>query len=337
MRHLLYLLLPLLSSFITESKAQQATLIMLDSGQQTSIRGLSVVNDKVIWVSGSKGMFGRSTDGGKTFLWHTVPGYEEKEFRDIEAFSGEEAILMAIGSPAVLLKTKDGGLSWYKVFEDAGKEMFLDAMDIDARGNGCVVGDPVEGRIFLAFTQDFGEHWTVHRKLPALPGEAFFASSGTNILIERKKKQSSFLCVSGGVHSRLFHGANAYTSGITQGTASKGANSIARHGRMAVIVGGDYQHDMDTTGNCMLVRLGSAPVFTKPFSGPKGYRSCVLYYRKKIWVTCGTSGIDLSVDDGRRWRNIATAGFHVVQKAKQGRSVFVAGSRGRIARLLITP
>jgi hypothetical protein len=33
------------------------------------------------------------------------------------------------------------------------------------------------------------------------------------------------------------------------------------------------------------------------------------------------------------WRLITTTGFHVCRMAKKGHSVFLAGSRGRIAKL----
>ena len=35
----------------------------------SSFRGLQVVSDQVVWVSGSKGTVGRSTDGGAHWRW----------------------------------------------------------------------------------------------------------------------------------------------------------------------------------------------------------------------------------------------------------------------------
>jgi photosystem II stability/assembly factor-like uncharacterized protein len=52
------------------------TLLLLDSSRNTSFRGLSVVNNKTIWVSGSNGTVGKSLDGGKTWNWIQVMGYE---------------------------------------------------------------------------------------------------------------------------------------------------------------------------------------------------------------------------------------------------------------------
>src|SRR5262249_44722529 len=37
-------------------------------------RGLCAVSAKVAWVSGTKGTYGRTTDGGKTWSAGTVPG-----------------------------------------------------------------------------------------------------------------------------------------------------------------------------------------------------------------------------------------------------------------------
>ena len=47
--------------------AQQADVEILSSGTNSSLRGLSVVNDNVVWVSGSNGTVGRTTNGGKTW------------------------------------------------------------------------------------------------------------------------------------------------------------------------------------------------------------------------------------------------------------------------------
>ena len=67
-----------------------------------SFRGLSVPAANTIWVSGTKGMVGRSVDGGNTWQFITVPGMEKKDFRDIHAFDAMNAIVLAIESPGYL-------------------------------------------------------------------------------------------------------------------------------------------------------------------------------------------------------------------------------------------
>src|SRR5450432_3186532 len=89
--------------------AQTPYTELLTSGTKTSIRGLSVVNDNVIWVSGSNGTVGKSTNSGKTWNWVIVKGFEKTDFRDIEAFDASTAIIMGIADPAYILKTTDGG------------------------------------------------------------------------------------------------------------------------------------------------------------------------------------------------------------------------------------
>ena len=51
---------------------------IIESKDGVSLRGLSVVNNKIIWVSGSKGTVGKSIDGGTTWQWMNVEGYEKK-------------------------------------------------------------------------------------------------------------------------------------------------------------------------------------------------------------------------------------------------------------------
>ncbi|HRD42150.1 MAG TPA: hypothetical protein PLN30_00290, partial [Ferruginibacter sp.] len=48
---------------------------ILSSGTKASFRGLSVPNDSTIWVSGSNGTVGKSTNGGKNWQWQQVPGF----------------------------------------------------------------------------------------------------------------------------------------------------------------------------------------------------------------------------------------------------------------------
>src|ERR1700722_11826249 len=81
-------------------------------GKPTSIRGLSVVDDSIAWLSGSKGTVAITHNGGKTWDWQQVKGFETSDFRDIEAFSDKEAIVMSSGTPALILKTTDGGINW---------------------------------------------------------------------------------------------------------------------------------------------------------------------------------------------------------------------------------
>ena len=322
---------------VIQTNAQQPTIKILESGKKVSIRSLSVVNNNIIWASGSNGSVARSVDGGTTWAWQTIPGYEKRDFRDIEAFDENTAIIMGIAEPAIILKTKDGGKSWKKVFEDTIKGMFLDAMDFRDENNGIVIGDPINQVVFMAGTTNQGDSWLkvtglgYYYTIPlANEGEAFFASSGTNV----KLLGNHPMYVSGGKHSRLFFSRDSLPIPIMQGKESTGANSLAVYkNKKGMIVGGDFTKDTISSNNAVLFKIGNRIRFSKPKTPPHGYRSCVIYLDEKNLLTCGTSGIDISKDGGMNWQLISKESFHVCQKAKKGNAVFLAGGNGRIAKL----
>lgn len=316
------------------------TIEVLTTRESISLRGLSVVDDKVIWASGSNGMVARSVDSGRTWKWMQVPGFEKTDFRDIEAFDAVTAIIMAISEPAYILKTHDGGDTWRKVFVDDRKGMFLDAMEFWNEKSGIVIGDPVNGKLFVARTFDGGETW---QQLPEnnLPvgetGEAMFASSGTNI---RAISLSEAAFVTGGTKARFFIREKKIDLPLMQGKETTGANSLAVHpykkrkaAKQMIVVGGNFAADTIAAENCAISSDGGK-TWQSPQTPPHGYRSCVEYITAKKVITCGTSGIDISTDGGLNWRFISKESFHVCRKAKDGKAVFLAGKGGRIARLV---
>jgi photosystem II stability/assembly factor-like uncharacterized protein len=333
MRTLFYLLVicfPL--AIIPSANAQKIQL--LTSGTHSSFRGLCVVSDHVIWVSGSNGTVGRSVDGGASWGWITVPGYEKTDFRDIEAFDENTAIIMAIAEPANILKTTDGGKSWKQVYNNTTPGMFLDAMEFWDDKHGIVLGDPVRGHFFIANTVDGGDHWGVlssKKPIAADSGEACFASSGTNI---RLIKENAYF-ITGGLRSRLFKGDQGIALPLIQGKESTGANSIAVQDKdNLIIVGGDFAHDTSREKNCVLTH-DAGRTWIAPATPPHGYRSCVEYFDKVRLITCGTSGVDISTDGGMNWQLIDPGSFHVCRMAKKGKTVFLAGGGGRVAKLVL--
>jgi len=59
----------------------------------------------------------------------------------------------------------------------------------------------------------------------------------------------------------------------------------------------------------------------------------VVYINNKWLITCGTSGVDISKNKGKKWDLISTESFHVVQKQPGKQAVFLAGADGRIGYL----
>ena len=318
--------------FLWSNCFSQKIEIVADS-IHSSMRGLSVVDNNVVWVSGSSGTVGKSIDGGKTWKWIIVKGFEKNDFRDIEAFDKKTAIIMSVAEPAYILRTEDGGENWKVVFENQTKGMFLDAMEFWNDQSGIVIGDPINNRFFIGRTFDGGKTW---RDIPenfkpiADSGEACFASSGTNI---RKLNQSEAVFVSGGLSSHIFIRDKKILLPIVQGTNSTGANSVAiKKGKTMIVVGGDFEKKDFSNKNCAISKDGGYTWFASKVP-PGGYRSGVEYLSKNKWITCGLNGVDISNDDGIEWQKISDKSFHVCRKAKKGNAVFLAGN-GSVARLI---
>jgi photosystem II stability/assembly factor-like uncharacterized protein len=326
------LLYSLLLLWIT-SAIQAQTIQVISDNNHASFRGLSVVDNNVLWVSGSNGTVGKSIDAGKTWKWMVVKGFEKTDFRDIEAFSKTTAIIMGISDPAYILRTTDGGESWKVVYENHEKGMFLDAMEFWNEQSGIVIGDPVNNHFFIGRTFDGGRTWQSipeNFKPVSDSGEACFASSGTNI---RKLNKSEAVFVTGGLSSHIFIKDKKIKLPIIQGKQSTGANSVAvKNSKTMIVVGGNFATKDSIDNNCVVTTDGGITWVT-PQVPPSGYRSCVEFLTKNKWITCGLNGIDISKDDGTNWKQLSNESFHVVRKAKKGKAVFFAGN-GRVGKLI---
>ena len=321
--------------FIGPARAQKVEI--LDQGKPTSLRGLSVVDDKTAWVSGSKGYIAHTTDGGHTWQWQQVPGYEQADFRDIEAFSDKEAIVMSSGTPALILKTTDGGVTWKLKYKNDDKACFLDAVDFDDPKHGFALGDPINKKFLLLETTDAGESWHSFANMPAaMDGEAAFAASGTCLRVNK----NDIGIVTGGSVARYLSATapykkwNAALLPIQQGKESQGAFSVNLPG--FVFVGGDYANSKDTVKNASHLQIPLNP--SAPYAAaniPSGYQSCVEYIGNGANLSTGTSGSNISTDSGRTWQQIDGESFNVCRKSKQGKLVLLAGDKGKIGLLKI--
>jgi len=303
----------------------------LAANSKTSIRGLSVIKDDVIWCCGSNGYVGNSIDAGKNWKWIRIPNFEKTDFRAIRAITERAIVVMASGEPGYIVRTEDAGDHWTTVYTNKVPGIFLDAMSFWDESSGIVVGDPIRNKFVVARTYDGGITW--HDLDPteypnAADGEALFAASGTNI---RAFNGHSYF-VSGGMKSRLYKDdASAYDLPIFQGTTTGGANSIAlKNEKRFIVVGGDFMKPNEKEKNCIITRDGGK-TWSYPKKNPGGYRSCVEYIRRKFWITCGLNGVDVSKDDGRTWKSISSESFNVVRKSRNGRAIYLAGSKGNIA------
>ena len=332
--------------FICSNLNAQYQIKELTAQKGVSIRAMSVPSEKVIWASASKGMVAKSTNEGAYFEWMQVKGYEKRDFRAMHAWNDQEAIIVAVAAPAIILKTMDGGATWDKVYENNDTSMFLDAIHFSDNNNGTVIGDPIDGHLFILTTNNKGATWD---KMPndffkstLNNGEAFFASSNSNLIHIGKV----LVFVTGGLSSRIWINGMAEAMPMMQGTNSTGANSIAvsPNGSRVVVVGGDFANDTIANQNILgyqiyqtrksnLINLSTTKLILKKIdiSNPNGYKSSVEFIDNNRLITCGTSGVDYSKDNGASWETISKASFHIAKKHPTKRGAYLAGSGGRIS------
>jgi photosystem II stability/assembly factor-like uncharacterized protein len=330
-----------LATVAFNATAQKYELVPLVTDAKTSMRGLSVVNKDVIWVSGSKGQVGKSLDGGKTWHWTQPKGYETLDFRDIQAFDQKKAIIVNAGSPAYILSTVDGGKTWRENYKNTDTAIFLDGMDFWDAQNGIIFGDPINHKMQLLRTNDGGVTWKNISHLLTKPmqvGEAGFAASGTTI---KTLGNGQVWVATGGKVANIYYSANygntwkVFKCPIIQGESSTGAFSLDFvDGKNGIVTGGNYLKDKDNSNNVLYTKNGGR-TWKKSKQPVAGYRSGVTYVTKDFCVATGTSGTDVSTDGGKHWQNISSLSFNAVKSADQ--TIILAGGKGQIYQLKLVP
>lgn len=223
---------PLLATALTLSSLTlaHAQWQIQDARTTADLRGIDYVGNGVAWASGTNGTVLRTEDLG--FVWQlcaTPPGAEKLDFRGVQAFDNNTAIVMSSGKGNLsrLYKTTDGCQTWKLVFTNPDENGFWDAISInapsyDALGHkldhthawGYLLGDPVAGEFTIFGTGDGGETW--HRRnaekrdpdgegckvdpFPAMKSEGAFAASNESILTFNS---GSLLFITGGPVARL--------------------------------------------------------------------------------------------------------------------------------------
>ncbi len=328
--------------FISLTFGQSISLVTLDSHVESSFRGLSVVNQKVVWVSGTEGTVLRTIDGGKNWENVSVPKMEKIDFRDVEGFNKNTAIVMGISSPARFFKTTDGGQNWKQVYFDDREGVFFDGMSFWNQKQGIAFSDPVDGRHLLIRTDDKGESWydIPSSGIPAkLNPEFGFAASGTGIPVQGRK---TVWLGMGGVKSRVFKsndgGMNwsVFETPVVHGGQTTGIYSVAfKNEKVGIAVGGDYLNQ--SVENTMAYTLDGGLNWHLPDTQTNQYRECVTHYKKDTFLAIGPTGIDMSTDNGKNWFTInqQVKGLSAIAFGKRSRTGFAVGKSGQIYLLKI--
>jgi hypothetical protein len=344
-----------------------------ESHTTASLRGIHNVGGGVAWASGTNGTVLRTEDGG--YLWQTCaipPGAEKLDFRGVQAFDENTAIVMSSGpgDQSRLYKTTDGCETWKLVFTNPDKEGFWDAIKFSKdRGFGILLGDPVDSIFVIMLTFDGGNKWERQtlRATQDINGESVFAASNSSLLVTYPGYR---LFGTGGSGGPRVISLGAGPTDVYEGDVSKtkhlpwskslgaqrldsssasetsGVFSLAEnHDGLdtMVAVGGDYTRPNDRNDtawtNAFVKPSNSKDMFGfhPAKTPPRGYRSAVAWdAEQKLWITVGPNGTDISTDDGKNWRPLTPSPTDPPDADKNWNALslpFVVGPHGRIGRL----
>jgi photosystem II stability/assembly factor-like uncharacterized protein len=282
----------------------------------------------------------RTTDGGRS--WRTVspPGTEALQFRDIEAFDADHAVILSIGEADAsrVYRTDDGGRTWALTFQNDEPHAFYDCMAFFDRHRGLAMSDPVDGKFRILATGDGGRSWRVLPSggmPPALADEAGFAASGQCLVTHGRR--DAWLASGGGAQSRVFHsrdGGRTWTVATTPlpSSPTQGVFALAfRDARHGIAVGGDFQPGVPSPDAAATTSDGGAH-WTVAATPPPEYRSGVTWLHGFAAIAVGPTGSDVTFTGGRTWRTFDGGSFDTVACAADG-ACWAAGEQGRVARL----
>jgi photosystem II stability/assembly factor-like uncharacterized protein len=311
------------------------------TGSTASLRGLSAVSATTAWSSGSEGTVLRTVNRGTT--WQSVgpPGTETLQFRDIEAFDADHAVILSIGngSDSRIYVTSDAGQSWTLGFVNDDPNAFYDCMTFFDSRRGLALSDPPDGNKFrIISTADGGRSWHVVDPAgmpPALAGEFAFAASGQCIASDHGHR--AWFGSGGAAQARVFRSddrgqtwsvaATPMASGPTSGIFALAFNGQQR----GLAVGGDFAAPTASPNNFASTGDGGSS-WQLVSSAPPEYRSGATWVDGHTMIAVGPTGSDVSTNAGGTWQRFDQGSLHTTDCASP-QACWASGANGRAAYL----
>ncbi|MGC4050452.1 MAG: YCF48-related protein [Paludibaculum sp.] len=319
--------------------ARAQSWVVQNSPTTASLRGVRAISDRVAWASGSNGTYLRTIDGGEHWTAAQVPGAEKLDFRGIWPIDDRIAYLMSAGPGELsrIYKTDDAGAHWTLLYTQSNAKGFFDTIAFWDGHTGLVLGDPLDGSAELLSTTDGGAHWSRLKTPPALPGEGAFAASNSCVFV--RGSRDAWFVTGGPGAARVIRSRDAGRTWKAAATPIRndgqgaGIFSVAfRDSDHGVIVGGDYSKDKEGRQTAAYSSDGGKSWKSSTIP-PAGFRSSVKYLPKPgLWIATGTSGSDVSRDDGRTWTHFDDGAYNALSFTRNGVTGWAVGPKGRIAK-----
>jgi len=309
------------------------------TGSTARLRGLSAISAKTAWTSGSLGTVLRTVNGGAAWQNVSPPGASTLQFRDIEAFDANHAVILSIGSgtDSRVYVTSDAGQHWTLTFTNTDPNAFYDCMTFFDKRHGLALSDPVNGKFRIIATNDGGSSWNVvAADMPvALPGEFAFAASGQCLV---SKGRRAWFGTGGGAQARVFRSDDGGESWQVSATPihsgpTAGIFALAfRDKKHGLAAGGDFLTPTVSPDALALTKDGGEQ-WQLVSAAPNEYRSGAAWVTGHDAVVVGPSGSDASTDGGKTWTGFDNGSFDTVD-CGHGKACWASGEQGRVARLI---
>jgi photosystem II stability/assembly factor-like uncharacterized protein len=312
------------------------------TGSTASLRGLSAVSASTAWSSGSGGTVLRTVDRGATWQAVGPPGTEALQFRDIEAFDADHAVILSIGngSDSRIYVTSDAGQSWTLAFENDDPNAFYDCMTFFDDRRGLALSDPPDGNKFrILSTSNGGQTWHVVSPAgmpPALAGEFAFAASGQCIASDHGHR--AWIGTGGAEQARVFRSDDRGQTWSVSATPilsgpSAGIFALTFNGQQrGLAVGGDFALPTSSPDNFASTKNGGSTWQLEPAAPPE-YRSGAAWVNGHTAIAVGPSGSDVSTNGGTTWQRFDDGSLHTTDCASPV-ACWASGADGRIAYLV---
>ncbi len=300
--------------------ATQAQWQIQDAHTDADLRGIDSVGNGVAWASGSNGTVLRTEDAG--FVWQLCavpPGAEKLDFRGIQAFDNNTAIVMSSGKGDLsrLYQTTDGCQTWKLAVTNLDDEGFWDAFIMPDKVDGWLLGDPVRGSFVLhritmvsgiARIQDLPQSSDIRQQLAA-QGRGAFAASNSSLALrsgfwrptdpsevrptESCKSSGAWFGTSGPAGVKIFrreltapqcsdYGSEAWVPTdvpINGSSPSSGVFSIADQDGTRLVAVGGDYLKPNARKGTAVFSVDGGQHWSAPESLPGGYRSAITWDR----------------------------------------------------------
>ena len=331
----LYLALLLIANMALAEPQNTWQISTLDSNN--SLRG-SAIYQQTLWVSGSNNGVFRSTDQGQSWANISVNAAIITDFRDIEVFDHNTAIVMGVGSgtQSRLYQTLNAGHSWHLLYINPDPQGFFNSIAFWDRNNGLLLGDPVDGFFVIKKTTDGGKTWTriKQQHLPKIAAnESAFSASGNTLIVGQQGKA---WFTTGGFNASVYrsidHGETWHRDSVPlhQTSQTSGGYALALNSKQQLFVlGGDYKKRDGSYNN---IATKSDKQWTIPASPNQGLRTAMACIGHECLNT-GKLFSDISHDHGSSWQSFSDHGFYTL--AASNNIFLAAGHDGRIGVITI--